>query len=275
MKKFLPIILFLILSAICVSEMHAQGRKVIYLHNYDEAPYHFGFLLGMNFMDYNLITEEDYQNKEYTDFEKVKEIPNIREEGFQSYQVISIERDSTSGFMAWAPRPGFSVGVIGDLRLGKYFNFRFTPTLSLSAVNIGYTVKVNYDDTIRYYYQNNDLKKTISSRNHVNCLEFPMLFKYRSKRYNNVAAYVIAGLNPKLYFTFSNKPAKWIKTKPFDLAFEFGTGFDIYNQWFKMGIEVKMGLGMLNVLKNDQVEYFGDPLNKLKNKQLQLSLTIE
>ena len=267
----------LILSVACVSEMQAQGRKIIYLHNYDDAPYHFGFLLGLNYMDYNLVVKEDYQNTIYTDYEKVKELYGIKEEGFVSYQILSVERDTTT-FMSWAPRPGFSVGVIGDLRLGKYFNFRFTPTFSLSAINVGYTVKVIYtdhnNDTI--LFQNPSTKYTTSSRNpHVNCLEFPMLIKYRSKRYNNVAAYLIAGLNPKLYFTFSNKPVKWLKTKPFDLAFEFGTGFDIYNQWFKMGVEIKMGLGLLNVMKSDQVEYFGDPLKGLKNKQLQFSLTFE
>ena len=258
------------------ANLQAQGRKVIYLHNYDDAPYHFGFLLGMNFMDYNLFLNEDYQNEIHTDYEKVKEVYGIKKEGFQSYQIISVERDSTGSFMAWAPRPGFTVGVIGDLRLGRYFNFRFTPTYSLSAINIGYTLKLNYADTVIYRYQNPIPDQTTSSLNpHVNCLEFPMLIKYRSKRYNNIAAYLIAGLNPKLYFTFSRKPVQWIKTKPFDLALEFGTGLDIYNQWFKMGVEIKMGLGMMNVLRDSQVGYYGDPLNKLKNKQLQISFTFE
>ena len=160
------------------------------------------------------------------------------------------------------------MGVIGDLRLGEYLNLRFSPTFSLSSIKINYTLQINYDDRVERHIEQSD-------NPHVNCLEFPLHVKYRSKRYNNIGAYLIAGVNPKLYFTFSNAPVEWIRTSPFDLAFEMGTGLDIYNQWFKMGIEIKLGLGMLNILNENQVYYFGNPLEKLKNRQLQVSLTFE
>ena len=67
MKKSIRILL-IILATVLVGEIHAQGRKVIYLQNYDKAPYHCGFLLGANFMDYNLILKDDYQSIIYTDY---------------------------------------------------------------------------------------------------------------------------------------------------------------------------------------------------------------
>ena len=267
MKKAIKTAIFLILALACVNGAQAQRRKVIYLQTYDWAPYHFGFHLGVNFMDYSLIVKENYQNTIYYDRNDLGNVDKIILKDVQSYQILSVARDTTRGFNAM-PRPGFSVGVIGDLRLGDYLNLRFSPTFSLSEINIDYTLQINYaNDTI--------IRVKDSHHPYMNCLEFPLHLKYRSKRYNNVGAYLLAGVNPKLYFSFSKSQANWIKTKPFDLALELGSGFDIYNQWFKMGIEIKYGIGLFNVLSDDQVYFYGNPLEKLKNKQLQISLTFE
>lgn len=266
-KKALKTVVFLILALACANGAQAQRRKIIYLQTYDWAPYHFGLLVGANFMDYQLIMKENYQNIIYQD-SLCLNLQGISVNGLQDYQITSVARDTTNKFLPSIPRPGFTVGVLGDLRLGERLNFRGGISYSLSEININYTMQINYDnDTIQ--------RVTMSHNPHVNCLEFPLHIKYRSKRYNNVGAYLIGGINPKLYFSFSKAPVDWIKTSPFDLALELGTGFDIYNQWFKMGIEVKMGFGLLNVLKEDQVYYYGHPLEKLKNKQLQVSLTFE
>ena len=214
-KKVIQTAIFLILALVCVNSAQAQRRKVIYLQTYDWAPYHFGFLVGANFMDYNLIVNQNYQNVEYTDFNDLSIVHGITSNGFKSYQVTSISRDTT-GFFSSVPQPGFSVGVIGDLRLGEYLNLRFSPTFSLSSIKINYTLQINYDDRVERHIEQSD-------NPHVNCLEFPLHVKYRSKRYNNIGAYLIAGVNPKLYFTFSNAPVEWIRTSPFDLAFEMGT----------------------------------------------------
>lgn len=266
-KKAIKTAIFLILALACAHGAQAQGRKVIYLQTYDWAPYHFGFHIGVNFMDYNLIMKENYQNVIHEDYDDLPNDMNITQVGFKNYQILSVARDTTRSFKS-TPFPGFSVGVIGDLRLGDYLNLRFSPTYSLSEINIDYTLQINYvDDTI--------IKVTQSHHPYLSCLEFPLHLKYRSKRYNNVGAYLLAGVNPKLYFSFSKSEVNWIKAKPFDLALELGTGFDIYNQWFKMGVEVKFGLGLFNVLADDQAYFFGHPLEGLKNKQLQFSLTFE
>ena len=267
-KKVIKTAIFLILALACINGAQAQRRKIMYLQTYDWAPYHFGFLIGTNFMDYNLILKENFQNDFYDELGDLEIINGITQNGFQNYQITSVARDTTGKIFRGMPRPGFTVGVIGDLRLGDYFNLRFSPTYSLSAINIGYTVVINYED-------HSDTREEVSANPNVNCLEFPLHLKYRSKRYNNVAAYLIGGVNPKLYFSFSKSSAAWIRTKPFDLALELGSGFDFYNQWFKMGIEIKYGFGLFNVLNDNQVYYFGHPLERLKNKQLQISLTFE
>ncbi len=271
MKKAFKTIIFLILAMACVNGAQAQRRKVIYLQTYDWAPYHFGLRVGTNFMDYKLIMKENYQNVIHTDFSEInKVVKGISEDGFQSYQILSVAMDTVGRPFRTIPHPGFSVGVIGDLRLGDYLNLRCSPTYSLSSIDIGYTLKLNYvnDSTI---IRNEEKSHNI----HVNCIDIPLHIKYRSKRYNNIGFYLLTGVNPRLFFTFSSAPAEWIKTKPFDVDLDLGVGLDIYNQWFKMGLEVKYGFGMLNVFSDSQVYYFGNPIEKLKNRQLQVTLTLE
>lgn len=269
-KKTIKIALLLFLAIACTFGAKAQGRKLIYLQNYDKAPYHFGFLLGANFMDYNLILKDGYQNEVYTDFNDLPTELGLSKDKFISYQIIGVERDT----MGWAfhsiPRVGFTVGVIGDLRITDNLNLRLSPTFSLSEINYRYYLKVNQTDGVI----------TLSHRSHnpyLTCIEFPLHLKYRSKRYNNVAAYLIAGVSPKLYFSFKKRSQSidWINSRTGDLAVELGTGFDIYNQWFKMGVEFKFSFGMLNSLGDDQVYFYAKPFNGLKNKQFQLSLTFE
>ena len=259
-----------LLAIVCLCSAQAQGRKIIYLQNYDKAPYHFGFLLGANFMDYNMIVKENYQNIHHSDFQDLHNL-NVSEEGFKDYQITLIERDTTNRLMKSIPRIGFSVGVLGDLRLGEYLNLRFAPTFSLSEINYSYVIQVNQTDgTSKNIY-------ATSHNPYLSCLEFPLHLKYRSKRYNNVAAYLIAGCSPKLFFSFKKRSQSidWLENKAGDLALEMGGGFDIYNQWFKMGIEAKFSFGMLNALNDSQVDFYAHPLKSMKNKQFQLSMTFE
>ena len=292
MKKALSILFLLILSVSFVTEVQAQRRKVIYLQTYDNAPYHFGFLLGVNFMDYQLGLKDNYQNltlsKDYLPHPSAQnELADVHgnakfsESNVQSFNINRVESNRMTR------NPGFSVGVIGDLRLSRYFNLRVIPTLSLSMKHVYYNlVLYNENGGILTDSQGNitGYQRAVSKDFLATYLEFPTHIKYRSKRYNNIGAYLIGGFNPKLYLisglksTDSNGDPSFLIPKRFDIALEVGTGFDIYNQWFKMGVEIKMSFGMFNLLKEDnesQEFMYQAPLESLKSKQLQLSFTFE
>ena len=59
-----------------------------------------------------------------------------------------------------------------------------------------------------------------------------------------------------------------------DIAAEVGAGFDFYTGYFKLGIELKMSYGLLNVAKNDNYMYTNS-FDSLRNKTFQLSFTFE
>lgn len=246
--------------------VQAQRRTVRYLANYENEPYHFGFLLAYNQMMYTVKTVEDYQNIPLANDiwpNGQYSIPNT-----QNLYVYNIETLQT---------PGFTVGIIGSKRLGRYFDLRFIPTLSFSERRMRYDIAIKGKDG---KIENRTFTKSIGTT----FVEFPLNIKYRSKRYNNIGAYVFAGINPKIDLA-SQKENKMtnaqgqefinnLVTKRFDCAAEIGTGFDIYNQWFKMGVEIKMSYGLLNIMKDEAFIYTA-PIDQLRNKLFQVSLLFE
>lgn len=265
MKKALKILAVALLLAATVIPAQAQRRVVHYLPKYEQEPYHFGFLLAFNEMMYTIKTLEDYQN--------IRLEPNTWPDGENAstefYNVYNIETQQ---------RPGFTVGIIGSKRLGRYFDLRFIPSLSFCDRQLTYNI-VATD-----IYGNENIKDPQKKYIFTTFVEFPLNIKYRSKRYNNIGAYLMGGFNPKLDLS-SNKQSydpntgkvKNFVTKRFDMAAEIGVGFDFYNQWFKMGLEVKMSYGMLDVVKNSNKAglIYTAPIDQLRNKMFQVSMLFE
>ena len=266
LKKALKILFFALLIVVAIVPAQAQRRTIRYLPNYENEPYHFGFLLAYNQMMYTVKTVPDYQNKELDPSSWPN--GNIIISNTKYLNIYNIETLQT---------PGFTVGIIGSKRLGRYFDMRFIPSLSFSERRMHYDVAVKD-------LQGEVTMKSFTKSIGTTFVEFPLNIKYRSKRYNNIGAYVFGGINPKIDLA-SQKENKLtntegqefinnLVTKRFDCAAEIGTGFDIYNQWFKMGVELKMSYGLLDIVKSEAFIYTA-PIDKLRNKLFQLSLLFE
>ena len=265
MKKALKILVVALLLATTVIPAQAQRRVIHYLPKYEQEPYHFGFLLAFNEMMYTVKTVENYQNLAQPADSWPNgpySVPNTR-----NIYVYNMETEMT---------PGFTVGIIGSKRLGRYFDLRFIPSLSFSERRMRYELAIIGNDG------STDMK-TVTKSIGTTFVEFPLNIKYRSKRYNNIGMYVMGGVNPKLDLASQKDNKENINgqefinnlvTKRFDCAAELGAGLDIYNQWFKMGVEVKMSYGMLDIVKNEAFIYTA-PIDQLRNKLFQFSLLFE
>ena len=273
--KIALIALFVSLMAV---PAQAQERKVRYLTNYENEPYHFGFLVAFNQMMFNIKTVESYQNVQLPGNSQTW--PDASEEWSpQNTDHLNVYKVETE------KGPGFTVGIIGSKRLGRYFDLRFTPTLSFGERRINYSVAIFESGNL----EPKEVKETHSGGNmSINTViaEFPLHIKYRSKRYNNIGAYLIGGINPKRDFAIQKKkdaddPSsvnQQLNTRRFDIAAEVGVGFDIYNQWFKMGVELKMSYGLLDIMTHSATAtptIYTAPIDQLHNKILQFSLIFE
>lgn len=237
----------------------AQNEKPKNLLLYDQQPYHFGFIIALNQMAYSINYVDNYQSIEHLSSEFISD---------GDFTITGDKYNVTS--MMPIPYYGFTVGVVGNLRLGKYFDLRLIPSLSFGT------------RMIEYHLYDIDNQKTISFTKSIysTFMEFPLHVKYKSKRHNNFAAYMIAGGNFKIDLASQKKEkndqgqVKNIRVKRVDIAAEIGAGVDFYTGYFKFGIEAKMSFGLLNII-DPQGLIYDTSISSLQNRMFQLSFTFE
>lgn len=233
----------------------AQSRKVLNLPSYDQAPYHFGFILAANHMLFSIKPVDNLQNIKWS----LTQSPDIFADSLFVYEVTS------------SPTPGFSIGIVSDLRLGNYSSLRFVPTLSFGERIINYSI-------LAYQQGEGALVETTKSVTST-YVEFPLSYKYRSRRLNNMSAYLMGGIKYTLDLASQKKAEKEnndvaIKIYRHDFAAEVGVGFDFYTTYFKFGTQVKMGYGLRNLIRSEDNMYSGS-IDQLRSKVFLLSFTFE
>lgn len=236
-------------------DTQAQLRKVENMPTYDYARYHFGFILAINQMHFVI---KPVEGLHYTmfDAEAAEEI------NADSAMIYSIEGQ---------PTVGFTVGIVGNLRLSEYLDLRFVPSLAFGERYINYRfLKFRGGDAELI-----DVKKIVPST----YIELPLHIKYKSQRLNNFRAYVLGGINYRVDLASQAKKSKdaaevQVKLLRNDIAGELGVGFDFYFEWFKFGTELKMSYGMTDILKHEG-NIYTDGIDKLRSKIFQVSFTFE
>lgn len=219
---------------------NAQRAKVLNLPKYDEKVAHFGFTLGIN--STNFILEPDPEIKSFDSIYSVEPVA----------------------------QPGFNLGIVSNLRLGKYFDFRFVPALSFAERIIEYRIRAKDSITMT-------AKKVEST-----FIDFPINIKFKSARVNNGRAYILAGakytfdLASQKHVKIPSTPGKEIiKLKTHDVSYEIGFGIDFYTQYFKFSPELKFSVGLNNLLIPEDKNPYSLVIERLTSKILLLSFNFE
>ncbi len=193
------------------STLFAQVDKPRNLPAFDYKRLHWGFTVGLNSMDYSI-----KRNPAAADFRYADVI------GFQP--------------------AGFQVNIVSDLRLSDFWNLRFLPGINLGSREMVFFFPGTFEV---------DKKTTLGS----SFLDFPVIFKYRSVRVNNYRPYVIGGLSYRLDMSARNQfdPTEddRILVKKGDFYLEAGFGIDNYLQFFKYSTEIKVAMGLRNMIVSD------------------------
>jgi hypothetical protein len=257
----------IILSFICItSNSFSQSRLVPNLPTFDQSPYHFGFLLGINQMFFTVKTYPGFQDKMY-----YNENVGTAEDAIQ--QIPDQNSDSANLFSVEAtPTLGFVIGIVGNLRLGEYFDLRFTPSLTFGQRDLDYVLKNYYRKTTpELLYVTKNVQSTF--------VEFPLWVKYKGRRIHNVRPYVLAGGKYSIDLA-SNAKKKADNNNAYvfinrrDIYALGGVGFDFYTAYFKFGVEASMAFGLFDILKRDNTIYT-EPIDRLSSKIFQISFTFE
>ncbi|MCR4995439.1 MAG: PorT family protein [Bacteroidales bacterium] len=214
MKRAL-IIFLCCLSAIVVTAQEPRIQNRPYL---DQRFLHYGFFIGLNMMDVEVT------NNGYID----------PETGEQWYTEID------------SYQPGFSVGVLGELRLNKTLGLRLLPTIHFGQKHAVFHEQVTGRDSTQ------NLKSTYFS--------LPLELKIAAPRYNNFRPYVTLGAAPSLDLTVRRHNA--LLTKRFDCFLEIGMGCDIYLPYFKLIPELKFSFGLLDIIEHKRTDLIDASLLK-------------
>jgi hypothetical protein len=218
---------------------NAQKAKVKNDPEYDERPVHFGYTMGLNYMDFRF-------GRTYN----------------------STVNDTLYADLG-QPMLGFQVGIISDYRLGEYFNLRFLPSFNFGQRNIGFYNKEGRTNKVMKLESSMlDFPLLIKYKaKRINNYR-PYLIAGASARYDLAAKK-----------NYDETLGEYILLKPYDIYCELGFGIDYYLPYFKFSTEIKFSIGLLNVLNDKKIsethpEYLNS-LSKINSNILMFSIHFE
>ena len=233
MKRTITYILLLLLPLFAV----AQERKVQNKPYIDFRRLHYGFFIGVHAQDMEFV------NNGF-----------VTENGETWYADVANYN------------PGFSVGVLADLRLNTYMSLRVIPTMHFGQ------------NLVRFREQQSG--ETSKQSVKTTYIAVPVHAKFAAERFNNYRPYVTAGVSPMWNLTV--KKQQQLLLKKFDFMIEVGVGCDFYLPFFKLIPELKFSFSPLNVLKKERNDLldanylkFTQSVDEVTSKMITLSLYFE
>ncbi len=184
--------------------------------DFQRKPYYFGLTLGINYSNFQIQKSSDF----------------ILNDSFNVVSPMGV--------------PGFNVSIVGNLKLGDYFDFRFLPGFSFGQRNIQYIhVRDEIPDNIR------KIESVF--------VQMPFHVRYKSAPYRDMRVFVVGGVNYSFDVASNARVRKAqqgsiIRISPHDYAVEVGAGLQFFFPFFIFSPEIKFSQGLGNILiYNDQL----------------------
>lgn len=227
-------VLFLFIFIVQSIVSSAQIRGNYNFLDFQNKPYYFGIILAYNNSNYKIIHSKEFINND---------------------SVLGIE--SIKG-------PGFNLGIVTNLKLGRYFDFRFLPTLSFSDRRVDYHLTSN---------NFHDVKQVDGV-----LIEMPFHLRYKSEPYNDMRVFVVGGVKYAFDVAGNSRTrqlATIIKVAPSDFAVEAGAGVQFYFPYFIFSPEIKFSQGINNILVRDPQQVYSRTIEKLLSRTITISFYFE
>ncbi len=245
MKKLIPLILFVTLTSVSNAQLFTKEKvrnnSTAGRDNIDNKLLSYGYYLGFNSLDFKF----QYKNNNNPDIDVTTSI-------------------------------GFNVGLIGNLKLSDYVDFRFEPGLSFT------TRTLNYPES--YSTANEDFSEISNSERIVKStyVYFPFLIKLSTKRINNFKPFLLAGASTALNLSSNenslddNSAGKFrMKSNPKFLELGFGIDFYLYNFKFTPSIRGVFAKGNELVYDKDPNSPWTGNISKLETRGVFINFTVQ
>jgi hypothetical protein len=229
-----PARLLIILLLLLSSAANAQ-RPLISMPDHDDKRYYFGITFGLNFSVYQIDYSQSFANTD-------------------TFRILQPH---------W--QPGFNLGLMGNLKLSRFIDLRFVPSLAFAekriAFEYGYPTDSASDRTIESIY-----------------MHLPLQLKFKSDRMKNFRFYAILG--GKFDFDLaanarSHRLDEFLKVSPVDWGGEVGVGFEFFYPNFIFSPEIKLSQGFGNQLFRDRSLQLTNAIESLNTRMIVISIHLE
>lgn len=203
--------------------------------DFQQKPYYFGITLA-----YNQSSFRPFRSKDFLVSDSIRTVQS-------------------------AKGPGFNLGIVTNLKIGDYFDFRFLPTLSFA------------ERTLEY---NKESRVTPFSQRKVESVfvELPFHARYKSAVYKDIRLFVIAGVKYSFDVASDSRSRQadsLVKISPTDFAVEYGAGIQFFFPYFIFSPEFKISQGIGNTLIYDANLEESTVLEKVLSRTFTLSFHFE
>ncbi len=203
--------------------------------DFQQKPYYFGITLGINSSSFSPFRSSEF---------------------IQNDSILGVE--GVSG-------PGFNLGIVTNLKIGNYFDFRFLPTLSFAERRIQFS----RDRRIGPIAQ-----RQIESV----LVEMPFQFRYKSAPFNDIRLFLIAGIKYSFDVASDSRSKQaedLLRISPSDFSVEYGAGVQFFFPFFIFSPEFKISQGIGNTLIFNSSLEESNVLEKLLSRTFTISLHFE
>lgn len=203
----------LLLSSIGVHTLSAQQNKRLFQGDYDAKTLKFGYFIGIPYTHFNVKFNNYFVNQD---------------------NYYSITSPATMGL---------KMGGLANFRLNDYFDFRVLPTVAIYSRKLEYRfVNTTTTDPDKLLGEKKELRETA-------WFELPVMLKYKSERRGNVRMYIFGGVRYAVETNAVNrKNRQQFTTKNNDFSLEYGTGIEIFREYFKFSPELHFSHGLVNLV---------------------------
>ena len=228
--RSLLLVILLLLSRTAMAQ-----RPLLNMPDHDDKPYYFGITFGLNYSVYQISYTQAFANTDT--FKRIQ--PH------------------------W--QPGFNLGLMGNLKLSRFVDLRFVPSLSFAEKNLqfdyGYPSDSSANRSIESIY-----------------MHLPLQFKFKSDRINNFRFYTLLG--GKFDYDLaanarSHRPDEFLKVSATDYGYEIGVGFEFFYPNFIFAPEIKLSQGLGNQLYPDHSLQLTNAIQSLRTRMIVISIHLE
>lgn len=229
LKRFLVVVL----SSLSLSSAYAQ-LSVPNMEDHDGKRYYFGLTFGTNISEYRIKYTAAFANTDT--FKRIQP--------------------------GWGS--GFNLGIMGNLRLNKFVDLRFIPSISFAEK------KLSFNDPLTDNVEDKSIESIY--------VHLPLQLKFKSDRIHNFRFYGMAG--GKFDYDMaanagSRKKDEFLKFKPVDMGFELGFGLEFYYPNFIFSPEIKLSEGLMNQIYLDHNLPLTNAIDQIRTRSIVISIHLE